>query len=209
MVLAGGAATLAAKEVKQKLRRAASHLLEAAADDIEISNGVAFVIGTDRSMTFRQLARAVYSEMGRIPADQREELGSTQTYDPIFGTSATAAHLAVVEVDPDTYQVRVKRFIVAEDCGRIVNPMIVDGQVHGGVAQGIGAALFEEVVFNEEGQPLTASLVDYLVPTATEIPVKYIFLWTAIHSGTFSQVAQPPENLNILSLVASAEPEHS
>jgi carbon-monoxide dehydrogenase large subunit len=121
-------------------------------------------------MTFRQLARAVYSEMGRIPADQREELGSTQTYDPIFGTSATAAHLAVVEVDPDTYQVRVKRFIVAEDCGRIVNPMIVDGQVHGGVAQGIGAALFEEVVFNEEGQPLTASLVDYLVPTATEIP---------------------------------------
>src|SRR5206468_10290142 len=85
-----------------------------------------------------------------------------------FGTSATAAHLAVVEVDPNTYQVRVERFIVAEDCGRIVNPMIVDGQVHGGVAQGIGAALFEEVVFNEDGQPVTASLVDYLIPTATE-----------------------------------------
>jgi carbon-monoxide dehydrogenase large subunit len=170
MVLAGGAATLAAKELKQKLRRAASHLLETAPDDIEISDGVASVVGTDRRMTFRQLARGVYSEMGRIPADQREELGSTQTYDPIFGTSATAAHLAVVEVDPNTYQVRVERYIVAEDCGRIVNPMIVDGQVHGGVAQGIGAALFEEVVFNEEGQPLAASLVDYLIPTATEIP---------------------------------------
>ena len=77
---------------------------------------------------------------------------------------------AVVEVDPNTYQVRVERFIVAEDCGRVVNPMIVDGQVHGGVAQGIGAALFEEVVFNEDGQPVTASLVDYLIPTATEIP---------------------------------------
>ncbi|GAC1548655.1 MAG: xanthine dehydrogenase family protein molybdopterin-binding subunit [Beijerinckiaceae bacterium] len=169
-VLAGGAATLAAKELKQKIARAASHLLEAAAEDIEVFDGVASVVGTDRRMSFRQLARAVYSEMGRIPADQREELGSTQTYDPIFGTSATAAHLAVVEVDPHTYQVRIDRFIVAEDCGRIVNPMIVDGQVHGGVAQGIGAALFEEVVFNEEGQPLTASLVDYLIPTATEIP---------------------------------------
>jgi carbon-monoxide dehydrogenase large subunit len=170
MVLAGGAATLAAKELKQKITRAASHLLEAAAEDIEVFGGVASVVGTDRRMSFRQLARAVYSEMGRIPADQREELGSTQSYDPIFGTSATAAHLAVVEVNPQTYQVRVERFIVAEDCGRIVNPMIVDGQVHGGVAQGIGAALFEEVVFNEDGQPLTASLVDYLIPTATEIP---------------------------------------
>jgi carbon-monoxide dehydrogenase large subunit len=169
-VLAGGAATLAAKELKQKLTRAASHLLEAAPEDIEIAAGVASVAGTDRRMTFRQLARGVYSEMGRIPADQREELGSTQSYDPVFGTSATAAHLAVVEVDPNTYQVRVERFIVAEDCGRIVNPMIVDGQVHGGVAQGIGAALFEEVVFNEDGQPVTASLVDYLIPTATEIP---------------------------------------
>jgi carbon-monoxide dehydrogenase large subunit len=170
MVLAGGAATLAAKELKQKITRAASHLLEAAAEDIQVFDGVASVVGTDRRMSFRQLARAVYSEMGRIPADQREELGSTQSYDPIFGTSATAAHLAVVEVNPQTYQVRVERFIVAEDCGRIVNPMIVDGQVHGGVAQGIGAALFEEVVFNDDGQPLTASLVDYLIPTAAEIP---------------------------------------
>lgn len=169
-VLAGGAATLAAKEMKQKLTRAASHLLEAAAEDIEISEGVASVVGTDRRMTFRQLARAVYSEMGRIPADQREELSSSQTYDPVFGTSATAAHVAVVEVDPVTYRVRVDRFIVAEDCGRIINPMIVDGQVHGGVAQGIGAALFEEIVFDAHGQPLTASLVDYLVPTATEVP---------------------------------------
>jgi carbon-monoxide dehydrogenase large subunit len=170
MVLAGGAATLAAKELKQKITRAASHLLEAAVEDIQVFDGVASVVGTDRRMSFRQLARAVYSEMGRIPADRREELGSTQSYDPIFGTSATAAHLAVVEVNPQTYQVRVERFIVAEDCGRIVNPMIVDGQVHGGVAQGIGAALFEEVVFNDDGQPLTASLVDYLIPTAAEIP---------------------------------------
>lgn len=169
-VLAGGAATLAAREVKDKLVRAASHLLEASPDDLTVQDGKVTVVGTDRALTFRQLARAVYLEMGRIPAEKREELTSTRTYDPIFGTSATAAHLAVVEIDPNTYEVRVDRFVVAEDCGRLINPMIVDGQVHGGVAQGIGAALYEEVVYNDEGQNLTASLVDYIIPTATEVP---------------------------------------
>ena len=169
-VLAGGAATLAAREVKQKILRASAHLLEAAVEDLDIVNGVISVVGTDRVLTFRQMARAVYSEMGRIPADQREELSSTQTYDPVFGTSATAAHLAVIEIDPDSYQVTVQRFLVAEDCGRLINPMIVDGQVHGGVAQGIGAALYEEVVYNDEGQNVTASLVDYIIPTAAEVP---------------------------------------
>lgn len=169
-VLAGGAATLAAQEVKEKMLRAASHLLEASPDDLVAEDGKISVIGTDRMLTFRQLARAVYLEMGRIPTDKREELAATKTYDPVFGTSATAAHLAIVEVNPKTYEIKVERFVVAEDCGRLINPMIVDGQVHGGVAQGIGAALYEEVVYNEEGQSVTASLVDYIVPTATEIP---------------------------------------
>ncbi|MFX8918440.1 molybdopterin cofactor-binding domain-containing protein, partial [Acinetobacter baumannii] len=89
----------------------------------------------------------------------REELSSTKTYDPVFGTAATAAHIAVLEIDPETYQVKLERFLVAEDCGKLINPMIVDGQVHGGVAQGIGAALYEEVIYNDEGQNVTASLV--------------------------------------------------
>jgi carbon-monoxide dehydrogenase large subunit len=169
-VLAGGAATLAAKEVKDKIIRAASHLLETGPEDLVVEDGKVAVVGTDRALTFRQLARAVYLEMGRIPAEQREELTSTKTYDPVFGTSATAAHLAVVDIDPQTYEVKVERFIVAEDCGRLINPMIVDGQVHGGVAQGIGAALYEEVVYDDQGQNLTASLVDYIIPTATEVP---------------------------------------
>jgi carbon-monoxide dehydrogenase large subunit len=169
-VLAGGAATLAAREVKDKLVRVASHLLEVSAEDLVVADGKVTVVGTDSALTFRQLARAVYLEMRRIPADQREELTSTKTYDPVFGTSATAAHLAVVEIDPSTYEVKVQRFVVAEDCGRLINPTIVDGQVHGGVAQGIGAALYEEVVYNDEGQNLTASLVDYIIPTATEVP---------------------------------------
>jgi carbon-monoxide dehydrogenase large subunit len=88
----------------------------------------------------------------------------------VFGTTTSATHIAMVEIDPETYQVRVERFAVAEDCGRLVNPMIVDGQVHGGVAQGIGAALYEEVVYDAQGQITTASLADYLVPSACEIP---------------------------------------
>ena len=103
------------------------------------------VAGTDRSMTFREVARAVYSEMGRLPPEARGELAATKTYDPVFGTTTSATHIATVEIDPETYEVRVERFVVAEDCGRLVNPLIVDGQVHGGVAQGIGAALYEEV----------------------------------------------------------------
>ena len=170
MVLAGGAATLAAQAVRDKVLNAASHLLEAAAADLVAEAGKISVIGTDRFVTFRDVARAVYSEMGRLPPDARDELAATKTYDPVFGTTTSATHIAAVEIDPETYEVRVDHFAVAEDCGKLVNPLIVDGQVHGGVAQGIGAALYEEVVYDEQGQIHTASLVDYLVPTACEIP---------------------------------------
>jgi carbon-monoxide dehydrogenase large subunit len=122
-------------------------------------------------VTFKQIAKAVYSDMKTLPVAAREELSATYTYDPINGTTAAATHIAVVEVDPVTCFVRILKFIVAEDCGRLINPMIVDGQVHGGVAQGIGAALFEELIYDEEGQLLTASLVDYVIPSASEVPM--------------------------------------
>ncbi|HVV63741.1 MAG TPA: xanthine dehydrogenase family protein molybdopterin-binding subunit [Pseudolabrys sp.] len=170
LVLAGGAATLAARAVREKVLNAASHLLEASAADLVAEDGKVSVAGTDRSVTFREVARAVYSEMGRLPPDARDELAATKTYDPVFGTTTSATHIATVEIDPETYEIKVDRFAVAEDCGRLVNPLIVDGQVHGGVAQGIGAALYEEVVYDDQGQINTASLVDYLVPTACEIP---------------------------------------
>ena len=169
-VLAGGAATLAAQALREKVLTAASHLLEASAGDIETANGEIFVVGTDRKITFRELARAVYSELARIPKDARDDLVATKLYDPVFGTASAATHVAVVEIDRETFQVKIDRYVVAEDCGRVINPLIVDGQVHGGVAQGIGAALFEEVIYDDRGQLLTASLVDYLVPSAAEIP---------------------------------------
>jgi aerobic carbon-monoxide dehydrogenase large subunit len=170
MVLAGGAATLASRKVREKILNAASHLLEASAADLVAEDGNISVAGTDRAITFREVARAVYAEIGRLPPDARGELAATETYDPVFGTTSSATHIAVVEIDPETCEVRVERFAVAEDCGKLVNPAIVEGQVHGGVAQGIGAALFEEIVYDGEGQIMTGSLVDYLVPSACEIP---------------------------------------
>jgi len=170
MVLAGGAATLAATAVREKLVNAAAHLLEAAPGDLVAHDGRVTIAGTDRSVTFREVARAVYAEMGRLPAEARGELAAARTYDPIFGTTTSATHIAAVEIDPHTLEIKIERFVVAEDCGRLVNPLIVDGQVHGGVAQGIGAALYEEIIHDAEGQLHTASLVDYLVPSACEIP---------------------------------------
>ncbi len=173
-VLAGGAATLSARVVKQKLLAAAAHLLEADAADLEAADGRVTVVGTDRSLSFRDIARAVYSEMGRFPRDATPDLAAAETYDPYFGTTTSATHIAVAEVDPGTLEVRLHRLLVAEDCGKLINPMIVDGQVHGGVAQGIGAALYEEIIHDERGQILTANLVDYLVPTAAEIPAMQV-----------------------------------
>ena len=169
-VLAGGAASLAARLLRERIIRAVSHLLEAPTEDIEATDGKVFVAGTDRSLTFREIAKAVYSEMGRLPRDAREELEVTKVYDPYLGTTSSATHIVVLEIDPETYRVKLDRYVVAEDCGCIINPMIVDGQVHGAVAQGIGAALYEEVIHDGAGQLLTASLADYVIPTATEVP---------------------------------------
>jgi len=169
-VLGGGAAKHASRILQEKIKRVASYLLEANHDDIEVFDGKAVVLGTDRAVTFKQVAKAVYSDMRTLPVEAREELTSTYTYDPINGTTAAATHIAAVEVDPVTCFVRILKFVVAEDCGTIINPMIVDGQVHGGVAQGIGAALFEELIYDEDSQLLSASLVDYMIPSASEVP---------------------------------------
>ncbi|MBN8990421.1 MAG: xanthine dehydrogenase family protein [Rhizobiales bacterium] len=183
-VLGGGAAKHASFLLRDKIKRVASHLLEANQDDIEVFGGQAVVIGTDRAVTFRQVARAVYSDMKTLPVEAREELSASYTYDPINGTTAAATHIAAVEVDPATCFVKIHKYVVAEDCGKIINPMIVDGQVHGGVAQGIGAALFEELIYDDDAQLLSASLVDYVIPSAPEVPVMEV-----VHIESESAVA--------------------
>ena len=169
-VLAGGAATLAARSLRGKVFGVAAHLLDATPDALVAEDGRIFVPDSNKSTTFQEVARAVYRDIGRLPAELRAELDSSASYDPVFGTTSSATHIAVLEIDPETCTVRLEKFAVAEDCGRLINPLIVDGQVHGGVVQGIGAALHEEIVYDAQGQLLTASLLDYLLPTAADVP---------------------------------------
>jgi carbon-monoxide dehydrogenase large subunit len=168
LVICGGATLIAAQKVRAKLIRLASHVLEAAADDIVLEDGAAKVAGTDRAVSIAQLAREAYTQTHRF-GEIEPGLTETGIYDPP-GTFSNACHVAEVEVDIDTGRTTITRYLVAEDAGRIINPMIADGQVHGGVAQGIGNALYEEIVYDENGAPLTATLADYLAPTAHEIP---------------------------------------
>ena len=172
-VLAGGSATLAARAIRKNVLFVAAHLLEAAEEDLEFVGGRVFVSGTDRALTLREVARTFYQGTGQLPKEVCEEypFEAIKSFDPYFGTTATATHATLVEVDPVTWGVKILKYAVAEDCGRVINPMIVDGQVHGGVAQGVGAALLEEIVHDEEGQILTASLMDYVLPSAGEVPV--------------------------------------
>jgi carbon-monoxide dehydrogenase large subunit len=169
LVIAGGACKLAAATLRERLQGVASQILEAAASDIEIGNGRAVVRGTDLGVEVRQLARAAYHQSDRFPAIAETGLSSVATYDP-YGTFSNACHIAIVEVDVATGEVKIERFVIVEDAGLLINPMIVEGQIHGGVAQGIANALYEQVVYDDAGNMLTGSLADYLVPTMAEIP---------------------------------------
>ena len=169
LVIAGGATLLAARKVRAKLVKMAGILLEASADDIVLEADVARVAGTDRAIGFATLARAAYHQTHRFKGEVTPGIAESATYDPP-GTFSNACHLAMVEVDVETGHVRIDKFIVAEDAGRLINPMIVDGQIHGGVAQGIANALLEEIIYDETGNIVTATLADYLPPTAREIP---------------------------------------
>jgi carbon-monoxide dehydrogenase large subunit len=169
LVISGGATLIAARKVRVKLIKIASHMLEAAADDIVLEDGRAKVAGTDRSVTIAKMAREAYTQTHRFKGEIEPGLTEQGSYDPP-GTFSNACHVAIVEVDIETGHVKVEKFVVAEDAGRIINPMIADGQVHGGIAQGIGNALLEEIIYDESGGILTASLADYLPPTVREIP---------------------------------------
>ena len=169
LVLSGGASLLAAQKVRAKLVTLASHMLEAAPADISLKDGHAQVIGTDRGVSIATLARAAYHQTHQFK-DIEPGLNDSGSYDP-SGTFSNACHVAIVVVDIETGQVTLDKFLVAEDAGLIINPMIADGQVHGGVAQGIGNALLEEIIYDEDGNILTGTLADFLPPTVREIPV--------------------------------------
>lgn len=170
MVMAGGATYRACEQLAAKVVAIAAHLLGCPADELALVDGA--VRGPAGEVSLAEVADAAYLHMERLPREIDPCLEVTDRYRPSVetGTFASSTHAAVVEVDLDTGQVALLDYAVAEDCGRVVNPMIVDGQIHGGVAQGIGTALLEESTFDDEGQPQATTFMDYLLPGATEIP---------------------------------------
>ena len=167
----GGVALVNALEkIRTKAKKIAAHLLEASADDVEFKDGQLTVVGTDRSVGFGDVAMSAYVPHN-YPLDELEPgLEETAFYDPKNFTFPAGCHICEVEIDPDTGVVQVVRFTAADDFGRVINPMIVEGQVHGGLTQGIGQALYENCVYDESGQLLSGSLMDYCLPKADNVP---------------------------------------
>ena len=171
-ILGGGAAIKAAREVREKAKRIAAHLLEASPDDIELGDSSAYVAGVPKMrVSIAEVAGIAYSMEARLlPEDEEYGLEAIAHYDPPTATVSNAAHIAFVAVDPETGLVDVERYVVVHDCGRVINPMIVDGQVHGAISNGLGQVLTEGVVYSSDGQLLTASLLDYDLPTTADMP---------------------------------------
>ena len=171
-VSGGGAVLTGAQKLAAKVRRVAGHLLEVSADDVELIDGQARVKGAPtRSITIAELAkRVIFTDASQLPPGEQPGLDVTHYYDTPPATYSNATHIAIVEVDLQTGGLTILRYVVAEDCGRIINPMVVDGQVQGGVVQGLGGALLEHLVYDENGQLLATSFMDYLLPTAADVP---------------------------------------
>lgn len=186
-VASGGAAQLAGQRLADKIRRIAAHMIEAAPDDLVLRDGVVSVKGSpDVAIEVTEIARLAHHERQLLPDGEDARLEAHAEFDPP-GTFSNAAHVVVVEVDPGTGGVEILDYVVAEDCGVVINPIIVDGQVRGGVAQGIACALYEEVTYEpDSGQCTSSTFIDYLVPTAGEIPsIKIVHLQTpSAHSLT-------------------------
>jgi carbon-monoxide dehydrogenase large subunit len=168
----GGAALMRATDrVRAKAKRIAAHLLEASAEDIVYDGGRLHVGGLpDRAVTIQEVAKTAYLQVDRLPQEIEPGLEATAAFDPTNFTWPFGTHIAVVEIDRETGDVELKRMIAVDDCGRIISPLLVAGQIHGGLAQGIGQALFEGAQFDENGQPLTGTLLDYALPLASELP---------------------------------------
>jgi carbon-monoxide dehydrogenase large subunit len=172
----------ALEKVEAKAKKIVAHQLEASEDDIIIENGNLKVAGTDKEMPFFQVALAAYTAHN-LPAGMEPGLKETSFYDPTNFTFPAGTYICEVEVDPDTGTVKIIQFVAADDFGKIINPMIVEGQVHGGLAQGIGQALMEGCNYDSGGQILTASYMDYCMPRADDLPMFNVMTTETICPG--------------------------
>ena len=206
-VIVAGATREAAQEVRAKLLNIAAHQLEAAVDDLVIADGRIHVTGTPaRGTTVAEVARIAYVANEALPADQGPGLEAHSRFAPKDRfTWSNACHMCTCEVDPATGAVTILRYVVSEDCGVMINPSVVEGQIAGGVVQGIGGALYEHLKYDDEGNPLATTFVDYLVPTAAEVPlIEYGHVETPSPSnpgghkgmGEGGAIASPPAVIN-------------
>ncbi len=177
MVMSGGAVAAAAKEIGKRVKQIAGKLLEVAVEDLVLEDGKVKVAGTDKSMTLAEVAHVWYRAPQLLPADvDPGGLEVTAGYKTKVdtGTFSYACHAVAVAVDTETGHTEILDYVIVEDGGTLVNPMVVDGQIYGGTAQGIGTALYEEMPYDSEGQPLASTLADYLLPGPTEVPTPRI-----------------------------------
>jgi carbon-monoxide dehydrogenase large subunit len=166
--VAGAACAVAARKIRDKAKKIAAYLLEAHEDDLEWEPGKFFVKGSpDRAKTIQDIALAAYTNH---PQGMEAGLEAVSYYDPPNLTYPFGSYICVVDIDKGTGEVKVRRFVAVDDCGNIINPMIVEGQIHGGLTMGLGPALYEEIQYDESGNILQGSFMNYLLPTAVETP---------------------------------------
>jgi aerobic carbon-monoxide dehydrogenase large subunit len=206
-VLCSGAAREAAGEVRTKLLEIAAHALEASPDDLEVFGGRVSVVGAPtQGVTVAELARMAYTQPEALPPGMDMGLEAHSRYRPAAPfTWSNSAHACLAEVDPVTGAVALQRYVVSEDCGVMINPTVVEGQIAGGVVQGIGGVLYEHMAYDADGNPLTTTFVDYLLPTAAEVPtIEYGHLETPASSnpgghkgmGEGGAIGSPPAVIN-------------
>ena len=170
-VVAGNAVNEASRVVRQKALKLASDAFECSEDDLIIEGGKVSIVGIPgKFIGLGELAARANPMRGAVKPGTEPGLESTQYFGPPMGATANGVHAMIVELDPLTFDLKILRYVVVHDCGTVINPMILAGQIHGGVAQGIGNAFYEKLSFDDQGQLLNASLADYLLPTALEVP---------------------------------------
>ncbi|HSH74339.1 MAG TPA: xanthine dehydrogenase family protein molybdopterin-binding subunit [Longimicrobiales bacterium] len=171
IVVAGSACLEAAQAVRSKIVEQGARALDASEDEMEVADGRVYVAGDPgRGLSLGELAVLANPLRGAVTPGTEPGLEATRYFGPARGSTANGIHAMIVEVDPETAMVQILRYVVVHDCGRVINPVIVEGQVQGGVAQGIGNAFYEQLVYDDNGQLMNASLIDYLLPTATDVP---------------------------------------
>jgi carbon-monoxide dehydrogenase large subunit len=169
-VFGSGAVIQAARELRRRILALGAFMLQVPEGELTIVDSVVQTIDRSKSLPLREMAQNSYFSAKNIPPELNPGFEVTSFYDPKFGSFAAGAHVVAVDVDPQTGLVEIVRYVAAEDVGTIINPAVVEGQIIGGIAQGIGEALLEELVYDDTGQPRTVTLADYLIPSALEIP---------------------------------------